>query len=248
MKTKILASALALVLFATGQASAFFEGVIGNLFVVELDNPGTVYPTYAPPTSNPPPNASSGYSVQIGTLSNFYRSPFDDPAGNPTPASAFNRYGVIQAGGFARWDVLPLTIGVSFLWGSPDYFNRVEFFNGSTSVALITGADLTNANRNPPQDPATGQSWVVLSPLVIGSWTSVVFSSSINAFEFTSLQPECFGREGGTGTPPPGPPVCGLIPQTPLPAALPLFVTGLGAFGLLGWRRKKKIRIQKATI
>jgi hypothetical protein len=33
----------------------------------------------------------------------------------------------------------------------------------------------------------------------------------------------------------------GLAPiVTPLPAALPLFVTGLGALGLLGWRRKKK--------
>jgi hypothetical protein len=27
---------------------------------------------------------------------------------------------------------------------------------------------------------------------------------------------------------------------TPLPAALPLFVTGLGGLGLLGWRRKRK--------
>ena len=27
---------------------------------------------------------------------------------------------------------------------------------------------------------------------------------------------------------------------TPLPAALPLFATGLGASGLLGWRRKRK--------
>ena len=27
---------------------------------------------------------------------------------------------------------------------------------------------------------------------------------------------------------------------TPLPAALPLFVTGLGALGLIGWRRKRK--------
>ena len=28
--------------------------------------------------------------------------------------------------------------------------------------------------------------------------------------------------------------------ETPLPAALPLFVTGLGALGLLGWQRRKK--------
>jgi len=28
--------------------------------------------------------------------------------------------------------------------------------------------------------------------------------------------------------------------ETPLPAALPLFAGGLGALGLLGWRRKKK--------
>jgi hypothetical protein len=30
------------------------------------------------------------------------------------------------------------------------------------------------------------------------------------------------------------------LTATPLPAALPLFATGLGALGLLGWRRKRK--------
>lgn len=29
--------------------------------------------------------------------------------------------------------------------------------------------------------------------------------------------------------------------ETPLPAALPLFATGLGTLGLLGWRRKRKV-------
>jgi hypothetical protein len=33
------------------------------------------------------------------------------------------------------------------------------------------------------------------------------------------------------------------ITATPLPAALPLFATGLGALGLLGWRRKRKARV-----
>jgi len=28
--------------------------------------------------------------------------------------------------------------------------------------------------------------------------------------------------------------------ETPLPAALPLFATGIGGLGLLGWRRKRK--------
>lgn len=31
------------------------------------------------------------------------------------------------------------------------------------------------------------------------------------------------------------------VESTPLPAALPLFVSGLGALGLLGWGRKKKV-------
>jgi CHRD domain len=37
----------------------------------------------------------------------------------------------------------------------------------------------------------------------------------------------------------PGGEISGFL-VTPLPAALPLFATGLGALGLLGWRRKRK--------
>jgi len=37
------------------------------------------------------------------------------------------------------------------------------------------------------------------------------------------------------------------ISETPIPAALPLFATGLGAFGLLGWRRKRKNAAARAA-
>jgi hypothetical protein len=39
----------------------------------------------------------------------------------------------------------------------------------------------------------------------------------------------------------------GTPPATPLPAALPLFGTGLGVLGLLGWRRKRKASGALAT-
>jgi uncharacterized protein (TIGR03118 family) len=38
----------------------------------------------------------------------------------------------------------------------------------------------------------------------------------------------------------------GAIDSTPLPAALPLFATGLGGLGLLSWRRKRKAGAKQA--
>ena len=38
----------------------------------------------------------------------------------------------------------------------------------------------------------------------------------------------------------PGGEIRGFLNETPLPAALPLFATGLGVLGLIGWRRKRK--------
>jgi hypothetical protein len=42
-------------------------------------------------------------------------------------------------------------------------------------------------------------------------------------------------------------PVIGLVAR-PLPAALPLFATGLGALALLGWRRKRTARSVRAVV
>ena len=56
---------------------------------------------------------------------------------------------------------------------------------------------------------------------------SIFSGTPFGATDFASVQAALIGpsEQGG---------------ETPLPAALPLFATGLGALGLLGWRRKRK--------
>jgi hypothetical protein len=62
-------------------------------------------------------------------------------------------------------------------------------------------------------------------PLSPGPYTQVLDVP----FTVTGVDPDALLTLNGTG-----------VSAVPLPAALPLFATGLGALGLLGWRRKRK--------
>jgi hypothetical protein len=77
---------------------------------------------------------------------------------------------------------------------------------------------------------------VGLSDTVSGTGTDSIFAFIDPSFTIddpNSGAYSIFFSEGfGSGAPAPG--------ATPLPAALPLFASGLGALGLLGWRRKRK--------
>jgi hypothetical protein len=90
---------------------------------------------------------------------------------------------------------------------------------------------------NPPADSVLG------TDASINTTDALVFQNAlstspdpITAVWFfnsaTGLVSEESTSASGTATP--------AVSATPLPAALPLFVTGLGALGLLGWRRKRK--------
>lgn len=71
-------------------------------------------------------------------------------------------------------------------------------------------------------EPDRGIEYIGLLP----GYYTVVFGSSI-VIENDLVSPLTYTLTGD-------------ITPTPLPAALPLFVSGLGALGLFGWRRKRK--------
>ena len=68
---------------------------------------------------------------------------------------------------------------------------------------------------------------------LIGTTDVLVIATNATNFDSNGTVALSFSLGGGGGDP--FEPVA-----TPLPAALPLFVTGLGGLGLLGWRRKRK--------
>ena len=144
--------------------------------------------------------------------------------------------------------------------GSPTPFNSV----GTTTVTVsAVGTDtLTDAfafvNQNTPS--TAGFADALMSPdstadlPVINSTVNSVFSSyalgaigptsgpslrnlatfatGSGTFYLSSMGETTFCAASTVGS-------CSPVSAVPLPATLPLFATGLGALGLLGWRRKK---------
>jgi hypothetical protein len=121
----------------------------------------------------------------------------------------------------------------TLLWGSPDPYNQIAFYtgpNGTGSLIDVIGGNTTNYNgsnlacfANSCTDTRFDLvTFAVASPGNIGS---VLLTDAGAAFEY-----------GLDETPDP-------VAASPLPTGLPLFATGLGALGLLGWRGKRKSRV-----
>jgi hypothetical protein len=117
--------------------------------------------------------------------------------------------------------------------------------SGGALVTNITG----NANINGTAYIASGPTSFNGADNLLYSTSPFVDSHGIS-FDLTSIlvsaDPPYNNYSGGltcnggvTGCPTFSPTNMQLS-QTPLPAALPLFATGLGVMGLFGWRRKRK--------
>jgi hypothetical protein len=152
----------------------------------------------------------------------------------PTLANSFEITGTITTN--------DATLGVLSTANITDWNLTVEF--STTNIQTLTPSDSTRT--------VTGTALSATATQLLFNFSAPLPSNSL---EFDSTTTPSFGvkwesfgdgkgevlafdntaSEFTTG-------ITGNLPiaTTPLPAALPLFATGLGALGLLGWRRKRK--------
>lgn len=162
-----------------------------------------------------------------GSVSNFWRSPWEGDT-NGNAATEFWTVGPTNPtnGPLANTPnpaQLKYTTGkntFSLLWGSVDSYNKLSFFDSlDNPLGVVVGGDL---NMNPVR---VGAQLVTISGFGPSAFTRVEFlSDGYNAFEFSNI---VAGPASG-------------ISAVPVPAALPLFGTGLAIMGFIGWRKKRK--------
>jgi hypothetical protein len=131
--------------------------------------------------------------------------------------------------------------------------------NISTSGALVT--NITGTGMFDPTNAQSNSQYTIGGPIALSGTDNLLFSTSpyvdaagigvsitglggtfdyiLRSSGIASCNSEagCSLLAGAGFTLTPG----AVTPTVPLPGALPLFATGLGALGLLGWRRKRKL-------
>lgn len=175
-----------------------YTSALSNVVAADsLDLPGTW--TDAPFIVNPD-----------ASLGGVYRSPYETSGltaagyfsvGTSSTYSATSNPAVLALDNLSK--------SVSLLWGSPDSYNTLELFNGSTLIATIFG--------NQFNIPAREASFVTIAADGAGEFFDTLrFSSGSNAFEFSNV----------TATP------------VPLPASGLFLIAGVGALMLRKARKQ----------
>jgi hypothetical protein len=177
--------------------------------------------------------AGAGRTAQLPNESGLYAAPFL----SGTNGAGFGAGGTDQANGQNATIYLSVGTGGSIaltlpgaqryfglLWGSIDTYNLLDFFNGATLVATITGSQAATAAGTLPNGNQAGSGTAYVNITSKVDFDRVVARSTGFAFEFDNV--------AFNPTIPGGDPL-----EVPAPAALGLF--GLGLAGLLAARRRR---------
>lgn len=164
-----------------------------------------------------PTSTTGGFLAnQTGSVSGVRRSPYDTVAGLQNSG----KYHSVQAGGTATYLFGRDQSSFSLLWGSPDDYNTLSFFNDDAQIDLsvidgvagmgVKGSEIATFAPASPQGLQFAN--VTFSGFL---FDKVVFASGKNAFEY------------------------GLVSATPvpLPAAAWLLLAAIGGLGVMSRRR-----------
>lgn len=198
----------------------FYEGTAGGGL-----NSVNIAP-YAPFATAPDLNPAVSVTESVtGSVDGVRRSPWQWTRTGATQNEAGGLYTAVQANGSGDLVFNTLKNTLQLAWGSPDSYNILEFFNGATLIASITGANIQQSVGL----PSIGVNFVTLF-LIAGQSDSGLFnmvrfrSPGANAFEFANVL--ATGPNDNN-------------PIVPLPAGLILLLSGLCGLGFLSRARAK---------
>ena len=130
-----------------------------------------------------------------------------------------------------QWDGTTATGPALFTSPTLATTTTVDTYTFTADISLIAGNQYIAFVTNQPDGVGLGGSGLgvmAASSVGLGQFYFAVFNPVGGSWETFLGLDAAFHADFSEGT------------ATPLPAALPLFATGLGALGLLGWRRKRK--------
>lgn len=162
---------------------------------------------------NPTATAISGTVLEntTGSVGSVKRSPWELAGSTVNHNAADAWYTSVGADSSATYS-FGLSNAATFVWGSPDTYNTLEFLLGGSVVDTVI---LGGSENIDPASFSTNSALVTLTDITGGAFDGLRFSSGENAFEFANLE----------------------VAPVPLPAAGLLMLAGLGSFAAL--RRRK---------
>lgn len=173
-KLALTTATIALTMALTGTANATIW--IGSV------TPGTnpysgPAPTYDFDTNTPP--TTGGGVITTGTTPGLYAQPYGSTGNYYSVGPSTSTPGTIDFSSFG--DIF----NISFIWGSVDTYNTLEFLDASNNVlATFTGSQIFNPANGNQTDPNTNPVVTFfLSGSDVSNFSQLRLTSDVNAFE-----------------------------------------------------------------